>query len=219
MFTLRVDHCSRTETRRELRLAADDFVILQIASLQPGKDHPTALRTMEHLARHDRSVRLVIVGDGPEHDRIACLIEQCGLTENVRLLGVRTDIGRLMAAADALLVTSIAESMPLMVIEAMASELPVVATELGSLRDIVEDGLTGLLAPVGDDAMLANHLLRLMDDEALRKRIRYLAKERAAALLADQQIRAEYLALYDRIAQFRPTGGGLKSPPVAPSLD
>jgi len=200
MFTFNPERCSRTETRREMSVGADDFVILQVAAFQPAKDHPTALRTLEHLVRHRPNVRLVLVGEGPEKDRVSGLIELRGLAPFVRLLGVRTDIARLMAAADVLLLTSVAESMPLTVLEAMANGLPVVATEVDVLREIMEDSLTGLLAPPGDDALLAKMLLSLVDDEALRTRMGYLAQKRAQALLADEQTRAEYMALYERIA-------------------
>jgi glycosyltransferase involved in cell wall biosynthesis len=186
----------RQAIRREIGVAARDFVILQVARLDPLKDHATAIRTLEHVLWHLPEARLVLVGEGPQRAAIEGMIRQRRVGQAVRVLGLRTDIARLLAAADVFLLTSISEGIPLTVIEAMAAGLPVVATQVGGVGEVVEDGVTGLLAPAGDDALLAERILRLADNADLRRQMGHLGRERAKAMFAESQMHERYLELY-----------------------
>src|SRR5205085_4555838 len=128
--------------------------------------------------------RLVLVGEGPEEPGIRALVGQLGLGEQVLFLGLRHDVARLLRAADLFLLTSISEGIPLTLIEAMAAGLPVVSTRVGGVGEVVEDGLTGLLAPSGDDGELADHLLRLAVAPAVGRRMGQHGRARARALFA-----------------------------------
>jgi glycosyltransferase involved in cell wall biosynthesis len=107
----------------------------------------------------------------------------------------------LLPASDVLLLTSISEGIPLTVIEAMAAGRPVVATNVGGVGEIVEDGTTGLLAPSGDDAGLAEHVLRLADDAALRERMGEAGRRRAHALFPESRMHEEYARLYGEMLE------------------
>lgn len=148
------------------------FRVLSVGRLYLPKDYPTLVRTAAMLfrSRPDLTGRLrfEVVGDGPERPRIEALIAQHGLEGKVCLLGARSDARDLMLGADALLMTSSWEGLPISLIEALHAGLPIVATNVGSCAEVVHHGNNGFLAPAGDAAALADHLLRLFDDDALR---------------------------------------------------
>jgi glycosyltransferase involved in cell wall biosynthesis len=187
--------CERLAAREEIGVGPADFVALQVARLDPVKDHATALRALEAVIRQRPDARLVLVGDGPELPHIREIIRQYALTAHVHLLGQRGDVARLLPAADVCLLTSIGEGIPLTLIEAMAAGLPVVTTEVGGAREVVGDE-TGLLAPAGDHVRLAEHLLQLAADPALRRQLGQRGRARAAARFSEEQMVDNYARLY-----------------------
>jgi sugar transferase (PEP-CTERM/EpsH1 system associated) len=190
------DVAERATVRRQLGLGPDDFVILQVARLDPLKDHATAIRMMQRVTRHCPSAKLLLVGDGPKREIIEAQIEQCRLHEQVRLLGVRQDVAQLLAAADLFLLTSISEGIPLTLIEAMAAGLPVVSTRVGGTGEVVGDGETGLLAPANDDAALSTATLRFVEDPGLRQRMGEQGRVRARSLFSEARMAEQYRDLY-----------------------
>jgi glycosyltransferase involved in cell wall biosynthesis len=148
------------------------------------------------LLPHVPHARLVIVGEGPEEPAIRAEAERLQLGPRVRFLGLRNDVPRLLAAADVFLLTSINEGIPLTVIEAMASGLPVVSTAVGGVGEVVLDGRTGLLAPAADAPALAGHLARLALDFGLRQQLGQAGRERAFAHFSEEQMLAAYDRLY-----------------------
>lgn len=189
----------RLAVRREIGVEAGDFLIVQVARLDPLKDHLTALRTLERVARRRPDARLVLAGEGPQLPLLREFIAERNLAARVRLLGLRTDVPRLLAAADLFLLTSVSEGIPLTLIEAMAAGLPVVSTRVGGVGEVVADGETGLLAPAGDDAALAENVLRLADDGELRRRLGRQGRERAAARFSEAQMVQRYADLYQEM--------------------
>ncbi len=186
----------REEARRELGLRPDELAILQVARLDPLKDHATAVRTMAHVAARRPGARLFLVGEGAEEGAIRDLVRRHDLGGRVQFLGLRADVARLLAAADVGLLTSLSEGIPLALIEAMAAGLPVVSTDVGGVPEVVEDGRTGLLAPPAGHAALGESILRLADDPALRRSMGAAGRERAAAVFSDRRMHDAYLRLY-----------------------
>ena len=176
--------------------SCDELVVIQVARLDPLKDHCTALRSIERAAQICPQVRLILVGDGPERPLIEKEIAARRLEGIVRLLGQRSDVPQLLAGADLFLLTSISEGIPLTVIEAMAAGLPVVATKVGGLSEVVEEGRTGRLALAGDDSALAESILQLMQDPSLRQQMGRRGQERAQAMFSERTMHADYLHLY-----------------------
>ena len=186
----------RLEVRRELGLASTDLVLLFVARLDSVKDHATAIRAFRQVLQRRDDVRLVIVGDGPERPAIEALVRDHGLAGRVHLLGLRRDVPRLLAAGDGLLLTSVSEGIPLSVIEAMGAGLPVVATSVGGLPEVVSDGVTGLLAPAGDDVRLADRILTLCADPARARHMGEQGRARALQHFSDEGMHAAYDSLY-----------------------
>ena len=149
------DPALRVQVRRELGIDTDQPVAIQVARLDYLKDHCTAVRTAERVRKVLPAFKLLLVGDGPERDKIEREIRARNLADTVQLLGQRSDIRRLLAAADVFLLTSISEGIPVTFIEAMGAGLPIVSTAVGGVEEVVVQGDTGFLAPAGDDVQLA----------------------------------------------------------------
>ncbi len=191
----------RATSRRSLGLSEQEVVVLQVARLNPLKDHATALRAMARLRSSHPHVRLFIVGDGEERPAIQQLISQLELANTVHLLGVRSDVDQLLPAADIFLLSSVSEGIPLTIIEAMATGLPCVATNVGGVAEVIVAGKTGLLATAGDDAVIAGHLASLADSSELRHQYGVAGRQRAHDLFDARQMHARYQQLYRELAQ------------------
>lgn len=189
----------RQGVRAELGLEDDTPLILQVARLDYLKDHATAVRAMAEVVRQYPQARLVLVGEGPERKAIEDLIASMGLRDRVQLLGLRLDVSRLLAGADLFLLSSISEGIPLTIIEAMAAGLPVVATRVGGVPEVVEDGRTGLLAPAGDPVALGAGILKLLTAPARRREMALRGQDRALHEFSEPNMIAAYEKLYRRM--------------------
>jgi glycosyltransferase involved in cell wall biosynthesis len=187
----------RAAARAALGAGPDDLVLIQVARLDYLKDHATAVRTLARVASRRPGARLVLVGDGPERAAVESKARELGVADRVQMLGTRRDVARLLPGADLFLLTSVSEGIPLTALEAMAAGLPVVATEVGGLREVVADGATGFLAPAGDDAGLAGHVLRLAADPGLRRRLGEAGRDRAKLHFDEPRMCADYGRLYE----------------------
>lgn len=169
----------RVAARRELGLGDDDVAAIMVARLDRLKGQDLLLRALAHLAPHEPRLKVVIVGDGPERDDLVGLAAQLGIADRVVFTGLRRDVPRLLAAADLGVLPSAHEGVPMSVIEQMAAGLPVVASAVGGLPDIVHDGEEGYLVPAGDLDVLTRRLGELVGDEELRRGFGKAARLRA----------------------------------------
>jgi L-malate glycosyltransferase len=148
-----------------------------------------------------------MVGDGPECGRARQLVEQLGLSEHVRFVGIVEEVASLLAEADVLLLPSETESFGLVALEAMASGVPVVASRVGGLPEVVEHGVSGFLAPVGNVEAMAGHCLELIADCQTARRFCQAARARAARF-AYADIIPRYEAVYERVLGGASVDGG-----------
>jgi glycosyltransferase involved in cell wall biosynthesis len=186
----------RGTVREELGIGEGEFVILQVARLHALKDHATAIRAIGRVVNRLRDVRLILAGEGPQASEIGCLIDRLGLRAHVQLLGHCSEVKRVLAAADLALLSSVSEGIPLSLIEGMAAGLPVLATRVGGIPEVVEEGRTGMLVSAGDDEAMAQQILRLADDGACRERMGQAGRERASELFSETRMVAQYDRLY-----------------------
>lgn len=156
------DAAQRKRTRREMD-AVDQFVWLAVGRLVPAKDYPNLLRAFALVAAAEPQARLWIVGevtDADEQARIGRLITELGVDNSTKCLGLRRDIRALLDVADGFVLSSAWEGMPLALGEAMAMEKPVVATDVGGVRELA--GEIGLIVRAADPLALADAMLRVM---------------------------------------------------------
>ena len=135
----------RRALRTSLGIGEHEFLWLAAGRLDPAKDYPNLLAAMALLAAGPTDVRLVIAGDGPLSDMLRARASVFGLDRIVSFVGVRQDVPSCMAAADATVLSSAWEGLPLVVIESLAVGTPVVSTDVGSVRDIIQDGQSGFV--------------------------------------------------------------------------
>lgn len=196
---LRSREGDRMDVRDELGIGPNDFVAMQVARLDPVKDHTTAIRAIVELRRRIPRARLVIVGDGPEREAIESLVHEMGASF-VHRLGMRRDVPRLLAAADACLLTSVTEGIPLCLVEAMAAGLPVVATDVGGVSEVVEHETSGLLAAAGDVDAIASQLVRLAADPKLRSILGENGRTDAISRFSESAMIDAYARMYEELA-------------------
>jgi glycosyltransferase involved in cell wall biosynthesis len=159
---------SRAQLREELQIPAAAVVALLVARLRPEKRVPEFVRAVQRARESSPQLIGLIAGDGP--DRPAVTAALAG-DPTIRLLGHRDDVPSLLQAADVFVLTSDFEALPMAILEAIAAGLPVLATRVGSVADVVLDGHTGRLVAAGDWDGLARGLTELADDADLRRRM------------------------------------------------
>jgi glycosyltransferase involved in cell wall biosynthesis len=151
---------ARARVRAELGLG-DEFVWLAVGRFEEAKDCPTLIAGFARLAAQRPASQLVLVGKGSLQEQVERQVREARLEGRVRFLGVRRDVPELMSAADGYVLSSAWEGMPVVLLEAAAVELPIVATRVGGVPEVVQDGATGVLVPARDPAALAAGLERV----------------------------------------------------------
>jgi glycosyltransferase involved in cell wall biosynthesis len=178
-----------------------DLVVGGVANLKPRKGLGLLIRSIATLHAGLPTLRLVLVGEGPHRPVLEALVAELGLTDVVHFHGRDLDARRLYGAFDIFAHASESEGSPNAVIEAAAAGRPIVATRAGGTVEVVVDGESGLLVPVGDEAGLAAALLRLAKDPELRARLGAAARERAATVFGMDRLVAEFAAMYEELAE------------------
>ena len=177
--------------------AGEPPVLTMVARLAAPKDHLLLLRA---LAGVDLPWHLRLVGDGPDRPAIEAAIQSLGLADRVALLGVRRDIPELLAASDVGVLISRQEGFPLVVLEAMRAGLPVVASDVGGIREAVVTEKTGLLVARGDEHGLRGALARLLGDPALRRTMGAAGRRAYEAGFTVDQMVAGTASVYGELA-------------------
>lgn len=173
-------------------------VVAGVGRLHPQKDFSLFLDVAARIAERNAAVRFVIAGDGPESGPLREKAAALGLADRVRFAGHVSDMREIYASADALLLTSRYEGTPLTVLEAMAMRVPVVASRLDGIAEVITDGADGFLVPRGDVDAFADRVLALLADPALRKRITEAARKKVETTYSAANMTAQVEAIYSR---------------------
>ncbi|MDY6844911.1 MAG: glycosyltransferase [Thermodesulfobacteriota bacterium] len=187
----------------ELNISENCFVVGNIARLRPVKDHKTLLHSFGIALKSCPDMKLILVGDGPDKSNIERLIHELNLTEDVMLLGLRRDIQELLSVFDVFVLSSLSEGTSMTILEAMTAGKPVIATNVGGNSNLVIDGETGFLVKPGNPPELAEKLLLLQRDEAIRSNMGVKASERVKDKFEAQVMTRKYEALYSRLATIK----------------
>jgi glycosyltransferase involved in cell wall biosynthesis len=169
-----------------------------VGRLNAAKDHACLLQAMASLVKQHKDVHLVIVGDGECRSELEDKTASLGLAQVVTFLGRRGDVSHLLMAFDVFVLSSRTEGYSLALVEAAATALPIVATNVGGNGEIVTDGVTGLLVPKEDPRALCDAMLRLACDEPLRVKMGLAAQEWAQRVGSLDAMAKAYERLYSR---------------------
>lgn len=189
----------RNEVRAELGIAPDVPVVLQVARMHPVKDHITSVAAMAYVMRDAPNAVMVYAGDGVERRRIEAKINEYGLKKNFKLLGVREDIPRLLAAADVFCLSSVSEGISVTLLEAMAAGKPIAATDVGGNGEVVGHNSNGLLSQRADAKGLGSNLSTLLRNPALQIRMGKAGRDRLVVQFSQEQMHSGYARYYDEM--------------------
>jgi glycosyltransferase involved in cell wall biosynthesis len=162
---------SRATVRNALGLNENDIFLLSIGRLTYQKGHEFLVQAMAKVTSQFPNAKVRIFGDGPLRPQLEAQTREAGLSNNVRLLGAWEDISPLLASADIFILPSRWEGLSRALMEAMAAGLPVIASKVDGIKDLITDGVNGLLVPSEDAEALGNSILQLIDNAEMRKRI------------------------------------------------
>ena len=186
----------RGQLRQELAIPDDYIIVGAVGRLTKIKNLQMFLQAAKRVTEDRSNVVFVIVGDGGERDQLAQTIVDLGIQNHVYLVGWKRNIATVYADIDLLTLTSLNEGTPAAIIEAMASGVPVIATSVGGVPDLIEDNRTGFLVPSEDIDLLSKSLLELIDDRELRKRLGMTARSEAMRRFSHQRLLGDIRGLY-----------------------
>ena len=194
LFTSSAD--ARTELRARWQVAPAEHLVGMVARVDPMKDHATFIRAAAQVVQQAPQTRFVLVGAGVAADpAIKLLLTQTGLSERFILEERRADVQQVMSALDVFCLASLSEGFPNVLGEAMACALPAVGTDVGDVRDILQD--ERLVAPVGDPQRLAACITHVLQLSPEARRALGLAQQQSIATRFDiEQVWQQYRALY-----------------------
>lgn len=172
------DAATRAAWRHKWDLPADTPVVAGVGRLRRQKNFQLFLQVAGEVLKNLPEVRFVIAGDGPERKHLESLARDLGITSQVHFLGYVSDLRQLYSAIDVLLMTSLSEGTPLTALEAMAMGVPVVATRVDGLAEVLEDGVDAYLVPPGEIGQFARRTLELLQDQVTAARFIQAGQEK-----------------------------------------
>lgn len=203
------------EVRRELGIDPDALIVGTVGRLAPIKGHAWFLRAARRIVEQTPGATFVVVGGGPLEAELAATAAQLGIAANCRFVGSRPDVYDLIAAMDIFVLPSLDEGIPMAILEAMALEKPIVATEVGGLPEIIEDGATGLLVRPRDDRALAETCIALAQNRERAQQLGAAARRAVEEQFSHESTGRALLDVYrGRTAQ---SGGSQNRPRASAS--
>lgn len=188
---------ARERVRKELGLGAGAWLIGTVGRVAPEKNHALLLRAAAPLLGPQH--HLVVAGDGPLMDSLKALVAELQIGAFVHLLGARGDVPDVLNALDVFVMSSSTEGLPLVVLEAMATSLPVISTRVGGIPDVLDEGQTGFLVPSEDEAALRDRIAQLRADPAGTRAAGAKARSVAVMRYSGERMQRDYLELYARV--------------------
>jgi glycosyltransferase involved in cell wall biosynthesis len=200
------DSAPQQDLRGALRLGHAGPVIGTVATLNERKGHRFLFEAVGILKRRHPGIRLLVAGTGPLESQLKALADQKGLRDEILFLGFRSDIPQLLNTLDIFVLASLKEGLGVSLLEAARSGLPLVATNVGGIPEIVRDGVTGRLVPPADSAAIADALDYMLQHPAEAAKLGKKARERITTDFSVAAMVARYRELYGRLIRQRDRG-------------
>jgi len=175
-------------------------VITHISNFRPVKRVRDLVHAMKIVVKKTEDCKLILVGDGPERPAVASLIGKLKLRDKATLTGFRRDIPKILHHSDILVIPSEMESAPLTLLEGMSCGVPVIATKVGGIPEIVEDGVSGLLVAPGKPKQMAEKILALHENSALREKLGIAGRKTVLEKFSRNRVVSLYEDLYESVA-------------------
>ena len=188
------------QARRFLGIEEDRKVVTILAALRPEKNHAMFISGAAKILDAEPHSVFLIIGDGPLLSQLQQQAMDLGISDAIRFLGSRSDIAQILPASDVVALTSLNEASPVSILEALSCGVPVVAADVGSVRETVEEGVTGKLFAAGDLPGFVSGTLELLADEELRTRLGATGRQKLVRNWSLQSMVAGYEALMSNLA-------------------
>jgi N-acetyl-alpha-D-glucosaminyl L-malate synthase BshA len=197
LYTPIKDEAKRADDRQRLA-KADEAVLMHLSNFRPVKRVVDVVRIFAQVVT-EMPAQLVLVGDGPERSAAEWLARDLHIHEKVHFLGKQERVNELLPLADLLLMPSELESFGLAALEAMACKVPSIATRVGGVAELIDDGVTGLLYPVGDVDAMAHGALGLLKDKARMEAMREAGRKTAQSRFCASLVVPQYVRYYEAV--------------------
>jgi len=191
------DEAKRAEERKRLA-RPDEAILMHLSNFRPVKRVVDVVKVFAQIAQ-ELPARLVLVGDGPERSAAEWLARDLKIQDRVHFLGKQEKVNELLPLADLLLMPSELESFGLAALEAMACKVPSIATRVGGVPELIDDGITGLLYAVGDVNAMAAGALSLLKDRDRLQAMRDAGRKTAQTRFCSTLVVPQYLRYYDEV--------------------
>jgi N-acetyl-alpha-D-glucosaminyl L-malate synthase BshA len=176
-------------------------LLVHVSNFRAVKRPVDCVEILAKVLKKGVDARLVMVGDGPEFSAVAHRAKSLNVAERVELVGKQANISDYVGIADVSLLPSELESFGLAALEAQACEVPVIASRVGGIPEVVTDGETGFLSDVGDTDKMSEDTFRLLTDETLRRKFGERGRELAIARYDAKKIIPQYIAFYEKVLE------------------
>jgi len=190
---------SRESARKNLGLSNNDLVLGTIGRLEEQKGHKFLLEALSILKKENIYIKLILIGDGRLRKDLEALSKILKIEKQVLFLGTRADIADLFPAMDVFIMPSLWEGLSLAMLTAMAAKLPVIATDVGGVKGVLEENSCGMVVKSGDASKLAQAIEQLMNNKPLLKRYASLGREVVKEKYSDVSMAKSILELYDSV--------------------
>jgi glycosyltransferase involved in cell wall biosynthesis len=191
--------CTCLQAKKELGLNGDRFLIGAVGRLSPEKGFDTLFQALARVVAAGQDVGLLLVGEGEQRDELKALATSLGLGDRIHFAGFQAEPRRYFEAMDTYALSSIREGLPNVVLEAMALEVPLVATRIAGVPQVIEDGRNGLLVDPGAVEDLTGALLRLVRDAELRRRLAQAGRQTVEQEYSFRKRMETIAAVYDEL--------------------
>jgi N-acetyl-alpha-D-glucosaminyl L-malate synthase BshA len=174
-------------------------LLVHVSNFRAVKRPADCVEILAKVRKQFPNVRLLMVGDGPERSAVSYRAEQLGVSDDTIFVGKQANIAEYMGIGDVFLLPSELESFGLAALEAQACEVPVIATRIGGIPEVITEGETGYLSDVGDVEKMSEDTLRLLKDEELRRGFGEKGREQAIARYGSDKIIPQYISFYEKV--------------------
>jgi len=185
--------------RAELKLQPDDYVIIVVAALFEMKGHKDLLQAMSQCSAHEKQIKLLFVGDGDYRSELVKLTKQLNLENTVVFAGFRSDVAHMLAISDLFILPSYSEGLPVSVLEAMAARVPVIATRVGGLAELIDHGVNGYLVAAKAPQQLADTIKSIIASPVSVDDIREAAYALVCESFGSHAMLEQYRKIYRRL--------------------
>ncbi len=188
------------ELKEDLGIHKDDVVVTIVGRLSPEKGHETFLKAAKDVLARKKSVKFLVVGDGPISDELRAMAAKLGLNGHVTFTGARKDMDGIYAVSDLMVNASSIEGLPMTILEAMAAKVALIVTPVGAVPKVIQYGINGVIFPTGDALGLSKEICLLIDEPSRRKSLIEHAYQDVCERFSSTAMVQQYKQIYESIA-------------------